>query len=381
MATLRLVSAGTGPADQAGEVLGCCYAPEGAFVLSAGWDGQLRLWETARAAHVTALRVSSKPVSACAISPDGGSWLAGTLDGFLSRWNALTHEQTLLFLAHPRPVSAILYGGNEHTLITASWDGNLIVWDLTRERHGRTLAGHRDIVAGCRLTPDGQTIVSWSHDGTLRTWDMARLRPMRVFAGHSDRVTAAAISCDGRWVVSGSRDAQLRLWDLQTGAEHASTTLAGEVRSLLCLLDGETVVAVDFSGRLTLHRLADLEMVGELVTYLPTQCAALAPSGGQIALGCADGRVRFVAVDGFDSKPLQVTARPTERPSSSMLRRLFGRRKLTPAFECICPACRESVELIDARTGQAQPCPKCRRPLRVSAIARLASPWPSTPHR
>lgn len=373
MATLRVVAAGAGPGDQAGEVLACNFTSDGAFVLSGGWDGHLRLWETAFAAHVTALRVGTKPVSACCCSPDGKYWLAGTLDGLLSHWDALSHQQVSVFLAHPRPVSAIVFGIDETTLATAAWDGQVILWDLRRERSGRALSGHRDIVSGCQFTPDGQTLVSWSYDATLRTWEMARARPLTVLTGHPDRITAGAVSRDGRFAASGSRDASVKLWDLRLGRELASTRLGGEVRSCLFLLDGQTLAAIDFSGRITLHRLPSLEIETEQVTHLPVHCAALSPSGAQIALGCSDGRLRFVAVDGYDSEPLVVTALQTSQRRSGILHRMLGRGGTIHTFHCVCPACRQSFQLPGNPAGQPEPCPNCRRPLRVAAIARTAT--------
>src|SRR5581483_12291532 len=73
--TLRLTPAPESEKHE-GEVFSCCYTPDGAFVLSAGWDGHLRLWEVSSGAHLTALKVGNKPLSACAVSPDGKRWVA-----------------------------------------------------------------------------------------------------------------------------------------------------------------------------------------------------------------------------------------------------------------------------------------------------------------
>lgn len=374
MPTLRLLAAGSGPNDQPGEVLACMYTPDGAFVLSGGFDGHMRLWETAYGAHVTAVRVGDKPVSACGVTPDGKHWLSGSLDGLLSFWDALTHRQESMFLAHPRPISAIVFGLDNRLLATAAWDGNVILWSFQRgrDRESRILSGHRDIVAGCRFTPDAQTLLSWGYDGTVRLWDVTRTKQLNEWTGHNDRVTAGAVSPDGRWAASGARNGVLRIIDLQTGTAGASIALAAEIRSCMFLLDGETLVAADARGRLTVHAVPSLQDRSELVTRLPVQCAALAPSGSQLALGCSDGKVRFVAVEGLDGASLAITATQSSKRTSTALQRLFGKSSLTQTFQCICPACRQTFELPQGVSGQSAPCPNCRRNLRISAIVRAA---------
>ena len=58
-------------------------------VLSAGWDGNLRLWEASSGRHLTALRAGPKPLSACAFTPDGRRWVY--LD--IGRYNGLAETE------------------------------------------------------------------------------------------------------------------------------------------------------------------------------------------------------------------------------------------------------------------------------------------------
>jgi hypothetical protein len=49
--------------EQGGELFSCVYSGDGAFVLSAGWDGYLRLGLSACARQISSLQASSKPLS------------------------------------------------------------------------------------------------------------------------------------------------------------------------------------------------------------------------------------------------------------------------------------------------------------------------------
>jgi hypothetical protein len=370
--SLRLLPAPRRSKLAEGEVSACSYTPDGKFALTGEWDGHLRLWEASSGSLAAALRVGTKPVSACAVSADGKEFLAGTLDGILTRWDALTHHRLSIYLAHPRPISAIVFSRDGRTLATASWDRNVTLWDVGREREGRTLGGHADIVAGCRFTPDGRTLVSWSHDGTVRFWDVAHGRQTASFAAHTDRVLAGAVSPDGRWAASGSRDGMVKLWDLGERREAGLAIVEAEIRGLFFLLDAASLIAVDTAGWLRVFALPDLEEVTTLDTHLPIQCADLASTGDRLAVGCLDGRVRFVAVDGFDSTPLVVLATQVSRRTATAMQRLFGRSQLVHSYLCTCPACRNSFELpTTTDPGQQAPCPRCRRQLRVSGVLPL----------
>jgi WD40 repeat protein len=370
---LRLLTGAPKTGGHDGEVLACAFTPDGRFVLSAGWDGHLRLWEAAKGAPVSALAVGPRPLSACAVTPDGQHWLSGSMDGMLGRWDALTHQRVSLFLAHTRPISALVYAADTDLLATASWDGQVVLWQSGQERAGRTLTGHRDIVAGCRFTPDGKTLVSWAYDGTVRVWDAAWARPRGVLTGHADRVTAGAVSPLGRWFASGSRDRVLKVWDLTTAQEVQAVTTRAEIRACFFLLDGESLVVVEGDGQLSLRALPGLEMRSELATRLALHGADLAPGGGQLALAGGDGRVHFVAIDGFDAAPLVVTPTQTSRVTANVFQRLLGQRRLKHAYQCTCPACRESFELAGAAPTQPTPCPHCHRQLRLSPFVKSAA--------
>jgi WD40 repeat protein len=366
----QLLTADNKRGGHAGEVLACAFSPEGKFVLSAGWDGYLRLWETRQGTQVCELKAGSKPLSACRITPDGKRWLSGSMDGLLAQWDAMTQKQISMFLAHTRPISGMAHTSDGGILATTSWDRQAILWDLSLERDGRALQGHADIVAAGRFTPDGKKFISWSYDGTLRIWELASLRTITELTGHKDRITAGAVCPNGRWLVSASRDQRLKLWDLSSAAEKASARMPNEVRACFFLLDAVSLVTVDDIGILRLHGVPDLEVQTRLATRLPVKCAEVAPSGGQIALGCTDGRVYLVVVDGFDSAPLVVTPTQKGHESANVLQRLLGKSRVTYTYLCTCPACRQSFEIPSTGHNQAASCPYCRRKLRLSQFVR-----------
>jgi|GEM_PF-2879715 WD40 repeat protein len=348
-----------------GEVFCCVYSNDGTFVLSAGWDGCLRLWLSAGAQLVSSLPAALKPLSACAFAPDGASWVSGSMDGVLSWWDAVSHQRKQSFVAHIRPISAIQFSPDGRYLATASWDRKLLLYRVGKEQESRSLAGHRDIVAGCRWSADSKHLLSWSHDGTLRLWDADSAYQVARLEGHADRVSAACLSRDGQWAVSGSRDGAVKLWDLRRYTEVRSVQLQEEVRGCWCLGDGASVLTVHADGWMAVWSLPDLEMQTELASSIRPLCGDLAPSGTEVVLGSEKGQLHFLVLDGIGEVPLRVTATPAFKPKSGVITRFLGKRKIERTYHYTCPACGHGGE-IASLPPDAIPCPFCNRLLRVS---------------
>lgn len=364
--SLRHLDAGAG--GHQGDLLCCDYTPDGAFILSGGWDGDLRLWEAQSSSEVTAFHANDKPISACAVSPDGKHWHSGGLDGLLATWDPVSQSRQTVFLAHARPISAIVYSPDGAAMATSSWDCNVTLWNRGRDREGRNLTGHTDIVAGCAFSNSGKLLCSWSYDGTLRLWDVNRSQLLTTLTGHKNRVTAGALSADGRWAASGAIDGTLKLWNLQVGLEAASITVGAEIKACPLLLDGQSLIAVSTNGRVTLHSLPDLEVRDELITSATIQCAAIAPSSGQLAFGTSQGKLQVVAIDGMEDASLLVNVSKGSRSTQTRFQRLVGKNTVTTIFRVHCPICRGAFEIDSATVSQVLLCAHCRRRLCVNEI-------------
>lgn len=364
MQALRMRGSGS-EGGHGGEVFSCTYSSDGAFVLSAGWDGCLRLWQSSETQLISFLHAALKPLSSCTFAPGGAAWVCASMDGVLSWWDPISHQRGQSFVAHIRPISDIQFSPDGRYLATSSWDRKLLLRRVGGEHDGQSLAGHRDIVAGCRWSADSKQLLSWSHDTTLRLWDADSARHIAVLDGHDDRVTAACLSRDGQWAVSGSRDGAVKLWDLRRYAETRSVQVKEEVRGCWYLSDGASVLTVNAGGGIAVWSLPDLELQTELVSDIRPLCGDLAPAGNDLVLGSETGQLYFVAIEGVEEPPLAVTALPAFKPKSGVITRFLGKRKSEQAYQYACPACGHGEE-ITRLPGEAIPCPACHRLLRIS---------------
>jgi len=365
MRTLRVRDSGNEEGHR-GEVFSCVYSNDGVFVLSAGWDGCLRLWLADSAQMVSFLQATHKPLSSCAFTPGGRTWVSGSMEGVLSWWDAVSHQEQLRLAAHIRPISAIQFSPDGRSLATASWDRKLLLRRVGHEAESRALVGHRDIVTGCCWSADGKHLLSWSHDGSLRLWDPDSASQIARLEGHTDRIMAAYLAPDGQWVISGSRDGAVKLWDLRRYTEVRSLQLKAEVRGCWGLGDGTSLLTVLADGWMALWSLPDLELQAELASPIRPLCGALSPTGAEVVLGSETGHLHFVRVEGDEPIPLAVIATPSFKPKSGVITRFLGKRKIERCYRYTCPACGQSGEINSLPCGSVH-CKSCNRLLRINA--------------
>lgn len=162
-----------GNATQA-TITAIAISPNGALLVSASWDGTLRVWDVATGEELRRLEEAAW-VMDCAVSPDGSF------------------------------------------VVSASWDGNLRLWDL---RNGDLLAifdGHAENVIRCAISPDGDYVVSIAADHTMRLW--------KASAAGATRAPVATIPFSGKpsciavhpwrpWVAVGNAIGELTMMDL-----------------------------------------------------------------------------------------------------------------------------------------------------------------------
>ncbi|KJZ74277.1 hypothetical protein HIM_06283 [Hirsutella minnesotensis 3608] len=151
-------------------------SPTGAFLISGGWDGQARVWDT-------------------------GTWETKLmLQGHqgMSVWSAVALDDT--------------------TVVTGCADKSIRVFDLTQATAGevepKSVISTPDVVrALCRVPanhPSGADIASASNDGTLRLWKLNG-RQVGELHGHESFVYCLTSLPSGE-LVSAGEDRTVRIW-------------------------------------------------------------------------------------------------------------------------------------------------------------------------
>ncbi len=176
-------------------VRGCARHPDGQRVVTASYDGTVRLWRGTTCQAV--LPLGSCPVICCAFSPSGRWLAAGNLDGTIGVWDlhALPEHGPLpghrALSGHSACISDLAFSP-EGLLLSTSKDSTLRMWDVET---GSCQAQHRcpEPLDSVATWPGG--IAAGDIGGNIWLFSAEEARPMPPAAG---RITASAATARRR---------------------------------------------------------------------------------------------------------------------------------------------------------------------------------------
>jgi len=237
-------------------VLAFVWNPEGTRLVSGGGlEGNLRLWDPARAREINRVRDPGKNTKALAWSPDGTRLaVAGAKVPVLRLYHYDAALETLVVTNDCPEVAdkgiESLAWSPDGKVLAAIGGGFFMLDPLT----GRRQWGIRDCAGACvTWSPDGRQLATAGADSVTRIWDARTGREIRALLGHAAPVSSVTWSPDGSQLATGSQDKTVKIWNVGNGLEVCSFQRSDAVTCVGWSPDGLRLAAGDLGGDIYLY--------------------------------------------------------------------------------------------------------------------------------
>jgi len=275
----------------------------------------LRGWEWYRLNHISdqasvTLRGHSGNVAGVAVSPDGTRIVSASYDGTVKVWYAASGDELMTLRGHVGRVYSVSFSPDCKRIVSCSSDKTLKVWDADSGDELMTLRGHNSRVTHAGFSPEGTRIVSASF-GKIKLWDAATGAELRTFRVTEDQgYSPIALSPDGKRIVLG-QNKTIKVLDAGTGSELVTQTLnmpLGWIESVAFSPDGKRIGVGSFDGTI---KILDSTTTKELMTIRAYEGhrvlhVAFSSDSRHIVSGGSAGLVKiWNASTGFEVKVLR----------------------------------------------------------------------------
>lgn len=258
--------------DHPGGATAIAFAPGGKWLATSGYDGAVRLWDSAGGRPLRALEGARGTLWTLDVSPRGDRLAAAGEDGLVRIWNPADGRLLGRLAGHGRNIWEVRFSPDGKRLASGSFDATARLWDSATGKALATFAEHEQAVVGIAWSPDGRWLATGGDDSTIlirRASDGTPVRRLDV-GNHAYKL---AFSPDSRWLVNAGRargglgtlwhgmtgagggGVPVRLWRVSDGALVQALSLPEDIMSIDISPDGRWLVASADDGIITVWRL------------------------------------------------------------------------------------------------------------------------------
>ena len=154
-----------------GSAFNVAWGPNDLYLLSAQHK-ELTMWEIDSHEPIRKFIGHQDQVSSIRLSADQKNLLTASWDGSIRVWDIGTALMTRKLKGHTGPVHAAIYSADEKSVFSAGADRIIRMWDLQSSTVSQTFEGHNAEVTSLLLSPDNKMLISHSVDGATKFWNL-----------------------------------------------------------------------------------------------------------------------------------------------------------------------------------------------------------------
>lgn len=238
----RSISAGGATSDAKAVVTALALSPDGGWLVSAGDDHVVRVWDLRDDSQAAELTAHTDWVRAAAFHPQGKLLATAGSDGVIQLWDIAAKKAVRKIPAHQQPIYAIAFSPNGQWLAVAGFEQAIRIYSA-EGRLLRTLTGPSDDHRALAVAPDGSTLAVGGRNGQVRVWNAVNGALLRDLKSEGRRIRTLAYSDDGKLLAAGGDAQNVYLWSAGIDAPQILKTPAGQTHSLTFCGPGKLATA------------------------------------------------------------------------------------------------------------------------------------------
>jgi WD40 repeat protein/serine/threonine protein kinase len=269
------------------------YAPDGAWLVSGGYDNVARLWQAESGQPGSVLRGHGAAITGVAFDPAGERIATCSADRTVRIWDHPSGATIATLSSQDTWLSAVAFDPTGRWLASAGGNANLRIWDAQTLEPVHNLTGQGHDVWSLDFSPDGSALATSTSDGRIAVWGVAEGRQRWTAQASNFGCWTIRYAPDGQSLAVGSFDNRVTVWDAATGVQRLA--LAGHnwpVRAAEYTPDGRIILTASF-GMLRAYDAVSGEPLGvRLSDQEDLSALAVHPAGDRFALGGGTDDIR-----------------------------------------------------------------------------------------
>jgi serine/threonine protein kinase len=218
-ATLRIWNAGSGALVRTislDEGVPTAVAVGDRQALTGHRSGLIVLWDLERAERIGTYRAGGAGITSLTLTADPGIFAAAAQDGSVALFDTRVSAAPITLLDGSEGTGVIVAASEARGFVAAAGPERTVrLWRTDTHRLTRTYRGSEGGLAALDISSDGRYVAGAGTDGTIRIWPTSSSRAVRKFKAHHGRISAVAFGPD-RLLATAGEDGKVKLWNLRT---------------------------------------------------------------------------------------------------------------------------------------------------------------------